>query len=308
MRVVRQGVGLLHHVPVAVDGDPVQPVPAGTQQPHVPVQVHQGSRAQADGRIHAFHHLRGLRRQRRPFPAPLGADLPVAVVFVADAPVPHSVRPGVPVPHAQPGEFPFLFQVAVLDPVAHPLRRARARVGADVGLAADFPAERHELVRPEGVWLLHAPCFVKHGRPARAHALFPVIGGDEAAARPADDGRADLPQGLQHVRPEPVRVREGGAGVIDAAVDLAVKMLQEMPVQQRAGRGRDPVRGEDNAHRGLFLYDDAGMVPLNTRYHRGKPLSRKGEGGPSGPPSLKPWRSSLSGDSIPPVRTFESLM
>jgi hypothetical protein len=56
------------------------------------------------------------------------------------------------------------------------------------------------------------------------------MGGHKAAARPAQDRDFDTPQGFYHVGPESLCIGKGISGIEDAAVDLAVKVLDKVAV------------------------------------------------------------------------------
>ena len=101
-------------------------------------------------------------------------------------------------------------------------------------VAADLAAKFYVLVCPEAVGVLQAPGLVKEGRAHRAHGLLPVVAGDEAAAGPPEDRHLDAAHGLQHVGAEAVLVCEGTLRIIDPAVDLAMKMLDELSVDHIA--------------------------------------------------------------------------
>ena len=90
----------------------------------------------------------------------------------------------------------------VFHPLGQLLDRAAAHVSADVGLAAQHLAEVQELVRAEAVVLDGAaPVVVHHLRAllAGTDAVHPVVFVGKAAAGPAQDGHAELLQGVEHV-------------------------------------------------------------------------------------------------------------
>ncbi len=186
------------------------------------------------------HQLGGFQNQAVPFADAFGAQLPRAVVFVADGPVPDPVGLAVSVFRPEAGILSLILQVAVFHPVAHFLRRACAGVCADVGLAPDPAAQGDIFVRAEQVGVLHPPAFVEHRGAFRPHGLFPVIAGHETPAGPPKDGHPYSAQGLQHVGPEAVLVGEGAAGIKDAAVDLPVKVFDELTVDQAAAFLHNP--------------------------------------------------------------------
>ena len=237
--VAAQRVGLPRLVEVAVDADHVDQIARAAQQGQVPVDVRHGGGQNPDAGVHAAHHLGALADERPPLLRRLRSDLAAGVVLVADGPVLDAERLLVPVGDAQPGPAAHGRLVAVFHPVGHLLRRAGARVGAQVRRRAELPAQQHELVCAERVALLDAPGLVKRGHSVPADAVLPVIGGDEAAAGPAHHRDAQTPERGDHVAPEAVRVAERVAGVVEAAVDLAAKVLDELPVDH----GIDVVQG-----------------------------------------------------------------
>jgi hypothetical protein len=80
-------------------------------------------------------------------------------------------------------------------------------------------------------------------------AEFPTITADETAAGPADDGRAQLAEGVEHVAAETFLVREWRTGVEDTPIDLAVEVLQEAAENHAVVRSR----------RGVGVDDDKGL-------------------------------------------------
>ena len=68
------------------------------------------------------------------------------------------------------------FQIAVLDPVAHLLRRSGSRIRADIGLTANLPAQTDVFVRPEGIRVFHTPGLVEKRLPLCSHRILPMIG------------------------------------------------------------------------------------------------------------------------------------
>ena len=134
-------------------------------------------------------------------------------------------------------------EIAVFHPIGHLFRCAGAGVGADEGLGADFTAEGNELIGAESIGFLDGPGFVEI-RHALPDALLPGISRDEAAAGPADDRRLDLAQRLDDIAAKAVFVRQVAARVINAAVDLPVEVLEEMPEDFEVARAVDVV-GQD---------------------------------------------------------------
>ena len=93
----------------------------------------------------------------------------------------------------------------------------------------------------EGVVLDHAaPVDVHHLLAAfpGADTVLPVILLGKAAARPADGGHADLPEGLGHVLSDALFVGDGAVlAHEDAAIDAAAQMFGKMAVDLRTDGG-----------------------------------------------------------------------
>ena len=130
---------------------------------------------------------------------------------------------------AQVGERAPAGVVAVLDEAARRVRPAGAQVDRQHRLDPGGLAPVHELVGAEAVGLGREPGEVQPGGPLldRADAVFPVVAGEEVAARIAHDGGPELAHQLQHVLPEAVLVGRRVAGLEDAAVDAAAHVLDE---------------------------------------------------------------------------------
>ncbi len=60
-----------------------------------------------------------------------------------------------------------------------------------------------------------------------AHAVFPVVAGDEVAAGVADGGGAQFLDQVDYVLPEPLFVGGGMPRLVDAGVYAASQMLDE---------------------------------------------------------------------------------
>lgn len=60
-----------------------------------------------------------------------------------------------------------------------------------------------------------------------AHAVFPVVAGDEVAAGVADGGGAQFLDQVDYVLPEPLFVGGGVPWLVDAGVYAASQMLDE---------------------------------------------------------------------------------
>ena len=126
--------------------------------------------------------------------------------LIVDLEVADAVRLGVPVRCAQLAPFGRWRVVQVMDPVHGVLNLLGADAGRrqhDQRLAAKLAAESQELVRPKAVVVrVAAPERVGgvSARDVRADAVLPLIGGSEGSARPSDEGRSEISQGLQQVR------------------------------------------------------------------------------------------------------------
>ena len=138
-------------------------------------------------------------------------NLPLAIHLVAQAPVANVVRLSVTVRAAQVRPVRIASAVAVFDPGAGLIQRARAHVEADVRLGAKRATVLDELVGPERVRLLGVPGDVESSWSLldRADTVGPVIAAYEVPTRPAKNRRAERASGIQHVTPEATLVTEG---------------------------------------------------------------------------------------------------
>ena len=191
-----------------------------------------------DGRVGALHHYRERARLLDVVARLQAADLPAPVHLVAEPPVPHPMRLSIAVRPPQVGPRGIPGAVAVLDPRLGLVHAARAHVHADDRLGFQLAAVLDELVGPEAVRLLRVPRELAAPRPGvlRPHPVEPVVAAHEVAARPAQHREAERTGGLQHVAAEAARVRERGALVVDAAVDAAAEMLDELAEDARVHR------------------------------------------------------------------------
>ena len=148
-------------------------------------------------------------------------------------------------------------QVTVFDPVAHLLGRAGAGVGADVRFRANLATPGDKLVRAERVGVFDAPGLVIARLALVADAMQPVVGADKAAPRPAHDGHAQFAQSGDHVGAETIRISQRGARVEDAAVDLAVEMLEKLAKEHAvvwlAAAMRVDVNGGGDSHQRTLI-------------------------------------------------------
>ena len=233
-----------------VEADVVEEVARVLEKRQRPLLVRRRRREELRPDVGRADHLRTFAHQRTPLADGLRARLVSAPVLVADGPVLDVVRLLVSVLLAHAGVLADRL-VAVLDPVAHLLHRARAGVGADVRLAAELAAPLHVLVGAEGVGLLDEPRLVIGRLAVRSDAVLPMVGRDEAPARPADDRHLDLLQHFEDVGAEAVLVRELRLRVVDAAVDLVVEMLEERAEDHRIVLARIRVLARLHRVRGI---------------------------------------------------------
>ena len=133
---------------------------------------------------------------------------------------------------AQVGPVRIPGAVAILDPGLRLVHAARAHVDADVRLGAENATVLDEFVGPEAVRLLAAPGELDAARPLlfRSDAIGPVVAADEVAAGPAQDRHPQVAGGLQDILAEPVLVAQRRTFLIDAAVDTASQVLDEVAI------------------------------------------------------------------------------
>ena len=252
---------------VVVDAHVVEQVAGRLEKRKRPPLVRRRGRKEVDPAVRAAHHLRALPHERAPLRNGLRAHFPAAPVLVADAPVQHVVRLRVAVRDALASPLADI-EVAVLHPVAHLLLVAGAGVRADVRLATDLAAPLHVFVRAERVGVLDLPRLVPHRLALGPDAVLPVVGRDEAAARPAHDRHLDLAQGLDHVLAETVLVGERMPRPEEPAVHLPVVVLDELAEDHRAVLDRLPALHRRNGrgtprriHRRARLQDKSAVKP-----------------------------------------------
>ena len=127
--------------------------------------------------------------------------------------------------------------VAVLEQVARRIAATGAEIDREHRLDAGQAAPVDELVGAERVGLGRHPGEVEAPGPLghRADAVFPIVAGDEVAARIAHDGGPELAHQLQHVLPKAAFVGTGMTGLEDAAIDAAAQMLDEGAEQSVIG-------------------------------------------------------------------------
>ena len=177
----------------------------------------------------------------------LGRHVAAAVpVLVADAEEGDLVGRRAAVGGALLGERRRLRGGQVLQPVGRFLRRARADVDRQVGLAADLLDEVDELVRAERIRLDDAaPVRVERGRSRvqRADAVAPVVLVGEAAAGPAHVGHLEGLERRDDVIADAARVRDRRVGAdpdafVDALAEVLGELAEEVAVEHRTGLGR----------------------------------------------------------------------
>jgi hypothetical protein len=195
------------------------------------------------------------------------ADLPAAVHLVAEPPVAHAVGVGVAVLSSQIGPRGVPGPVAVLHPRLGLVHRPRAHVDADERLGAEHAAVLDELVGAESVGLLRVPGQLAAPETLRpgADTVEPVVAADEVAARPPQDRNAQRPGGVEDVAPEAALVAERRALVVDAAVDAAAQVLDELPEDARVHGAQTPRQVDADAiHRAPL---ETGMACRGRAWH-----------------------------------------
>ena len=232
-----------------MDGNPFQALGAVTQQVYIPVQINQRGGSQAGGGIDMLNHLRGFAHEAAPFDGILRADFVTTPVLVADAPILDIVRRFISVGDTHARILALAFEVAVFHPVAHLFGSAGAGVGADIRFAANLTAQQDELVRAEGVGILHAPGLVEDGPAVGTDSLFPVVAGNKAAAGPTDDRGTYFLECFQDIGTESVFVGERGTGFKYAAIDLAMEVLKEMTIEHRIAFEKGTAGCDVQAHK-----------------------------------------------------------
>ncbi len=226
---------------------------------------------QVDGRIRPLHQLAGFQGDLGVILGVFVAGLPDPVNLVAQAPIFDAVRLRVAVLAPQVGVVRVPGAVAVFHPVGGLLDAARAQVHADVRLRADAAAVFEELVGAEAIGLFGVPGRVEAARAAvlGPHAVLPVIGGDEIAAGPAQDGQAQALHRAQHVLAEALGIGERRAFLVNAAVNAAPQVLDEAAEDHRVHPGNH-----------LFGVDlDPGYVGLLRAQQRARSETRQPRGG-----------------------------
>ena len=148
-----------------------------------------------------------------------------APVFVSDAPVFDLMGLRIAVGDPLLGKGTHVLQIAVLHPVAHLFGGSRTCIGADVGGTIQFAAELDKFVGSKLVGFFHSPSLVIGGDSLLAYAKMPIVSRYVAAARPTDDRGLDAAQSIQHVGAEAVLIGKFGGGIVNASVDLTMKML-----------------------------------------------------------------------------------
>src|SRR5262249_58489900 len=87
-----------------------------------------------------------------------------------------------------------------------------------------------ELVGADPAGFLRVPGQLAAPRPRvlGPHAVEPVVPAGEVAPRPAQDGNAQRPSRLEDIAPEALAVAQRRALIIDATVDAASEVLDEL--------------------------------------------------------------------------------
>ena len=129
------------------------------------------------------------------------AELPLAVAFIADAPVDHSVRSRVSVLRALAAHRGALGAVHILHPLSCRISVTESGVDDQIRLTAQQPAPCQVLVGTHVVGLDGVPGVVVAGRTLVrvADAVTPLVTGEEVSSRPAVDRRSDILQDGENV-------------------------------------------------------------------------------------------------------------
>ena len=298
---------------VGVGGDVVDDVVGEAEDGRLPGAerrhraVGAAARDELEVRVELAHGPGGLGGQPAVLVRRLVTQLPRAVHLVAQAPHPDAERFLGAVTSAQVGQVGALGVVAVLeqlDRLGHP---ARPEVDGEHDLQLGLRGPAGELAEAELVRLDRAPRRVQPGRPFghRAHAVLPAVPRHEVAAGIAHDGDAEFTDEVEHVLPEPVRVRGRVPGLVEARVDVAAHVLHEgaegPPVDGRDDEGRvDVERGRD--HLALPTGDRrSGDEVAGCRQRQ--PFNPV----PAMPSTMFRWKSRKTSTSGRPPRTAEAM-
>ena len=192
-----------------------------------------------------------------------------APALVPDAPVFHAERFRAPVRGPLQRKGRRFRAVAVLRPFHRLGHAAPEHIDVDPRLCAGFPAQADKLMGAEPVFLgLPGREVAVPGRgPLRPHAVAPVVHVRIAAARPADDRRAQALQRVQDVSADSILVRNRGIApdpdpVGNAAAEKFDKLAVEFGGDHAAsGLGKNPYP----VHCRTTLCSRAGMSVFQNR-------------------------------------------
>jgi hypothetical protein len=123
--------------------------------------------------------------------------------------------------------------VDVFDEVARLVEPARAEVDREHHFRPRGVAPIGKFVDADGVRFGGVPGEVEPRRPlrARAHAVFPIVGGDEVAAWIANDRDFELLDERDHVLAHAVGVGGLVAGLVNAGVNRPSEVLEERAIE-----------------------------------------------------------------------------
>ena len=214
--------------------------------------------------VDGSHLPRGIHGLAAIFAGRHVADLPGAVHFVAQAPRLNRVGLRVAMFAAQIAPLGATRHVAIFHQRGRHLGRRGAEIGADQRLGANALGPGYEFIGAELVRLDGVPGSIEHRGPliARAHAIQPVVAGNEVAARIANDRHAHAAHLRGNVFAEAGCIGECRTGIIDAAVNSATQVFQKTapnaPVNggphaqwidhNAVGRGLRPQQGGRRKH------------------------------------------------------------
>ena len=158
-------------------------------------------------------------------------DLPRPVHLVAQAPVLHLIWFRYAILPPQLAPLRPLLDVAIFHQRRRLLRRPRAQIQSHQRLRPRQLAPRHELVRAKLIRIQRIPRLVQHHRPVllRPDAVEPVVARHKISAGIPNDRHVDLPNLLQRVFAESVRIRQLRSRIVNALIDRAPKMLEKRP-------------------------------------------------------------------------------
>ena len=157
-------------------------------------------------------------------------DLPFTIDLVADAPKLDIMRRLIAVPPPQVRQRAVRRAIAILHPIPRLAHIAIAGIDHQIWLRAQRAAPANEFVRAELIAFNILPSQLDARRPLMfgSDAIAPAITGDKVATGVTDHRHSQTPYRLQHIGTKAVFVRQGGAGFVDTAIDVASQMLGEI--------------------------------------------------------------------------------